>query len=63
MKVLGCIIAGGASSRMGQEKSLVQLGGKPLISHVADRLSEQVDSLCVNANGDAARFYFWEFLF
>ncbi len=58
MKVLGCIIAGGGSSRMGQEKALVRLGGKPLISHVADRLSEQVDSLCINANGDAARLSF-----
>ena len=58
MRVLGCIIAGGVSSRMGQEKALMLLGGKPLIVHVAARLACQVEQLSVNANGDAARFEF-----
>ncbi len=58
MKVLGCIIAGGASSRMGTEKALMQLGGKPLISLVTEKLTRQVDGLWINANGDLARFSF-----
>ena len=58
MKIFGCIIAGGASSRMGQEKAFVQLGGRPLIAHVASRLSPQVEAFGINANGDAARFSF-----
>ena len=58
MRVLGCIIAGGVSSRMGQEKALMQLGGKSLIAHVATRLAGQVEQLSVNANGYATRFKF-----
>ena len=58
MKIFGCIIAGGTSSRMGQEKALVRLGGKPLIEHVANRLGPQVETLGINANGDATRFSF-----
>ena len=58
MRVLGCIIAGGTSSRMGQEKALMQLGGEPLITHVAKRLAIQVEQLSVNANGEAERFTF-----
>ena len=58
MKVLGVIIAGGKSSRMGQDKALMEFQGKPLISHVAMRLEPQVHSLALNANGDPARFDF-----
>ena len=56
-RVLGVILAGGLSSRMrGPEKSLLELGGKPLIAHAIDRLRPQVDSVVINANGDAGRF-------
>jgi molybdenum cofactor guanylyltransferase len=56
MKVLGVIIAGGKSSRMGQEKALMVWHGQPLIAHVAERLGPQVETLAINANGDAQRF-------
>lgn len=57
MKVLGAIIAGGKSTRMGGvEKAFLQLGSKTLIEHVSMRLAPQVDHIIVNANGDAARF-------
>jgi molybdopterin-guanine dinucleotide biosynthesis protein A len=52
MKVLGVIIAGGKSSRMGQDKALMVWRGKALIAHVAERLAPQVDALVVNANGE-----------
>ena len=58
MKVLGVIIAGGKSSRMGQDKALIAWRGKTLIEHVAARFAPQVDQLLINANGDPSRFGF-----
>jgi molybdenum cofactor guanylyltransferase len=58
MKILGAIIAGGQSRRMGGvEKAFLQLGSKTLIEHVVARLTPQVDDVIINANGDAARFH------
>lgn len=57
--VLGVVLAGGLSRRMeGNEKSLLQIDGKPLIHHVSERLEQQVSKLLINANGDPARFNF-----
>ncbi len=36
----GIVLAGGRSSRMGTEKGLVQVDGKPMISHVLDVLEK-----------------------
>ncbi len=58
MRVLGAVIAGGKSSRMGQDKALIIWQGKPLIQHVVERLSPQVDGLVVNANGARADLAF-----
>lgn len=55
--ILGVILAGGLARRMGGgDKGLQLLGGRPLLAHVIDRLRPQVNSLVLNANGDAARF-------
>jgi molybdenum cofactor guanylyltransferase len=54
--VLGVILAGGLSSRMGREKAFVELGGRPLLAHVVGRFGPQVDALALNANGDPGRF-------
>lgn len=43
------ILAGGQSRRMGQNKALIQLGSKPLVAHVADRLRDQCATLAINA--------------
>lgn len=43
------ILAGGLSRRMGRDKTIVDLAGKPMIAHVIDRLMPQVSSLAVNA--------------
>jgi len=53
---LGVILAGGRSTRMGTDKSLLRIEGMPLIAHVATRFAPQVERLVINANGGAARF-------
>lgn len=56
-KPYGVILAGGRAQRMGGcDKALQLLSGTPLLSHVVQRLSPQVSSLVINANGDAGRF-------
>lgn len=57
MKIIGAIIAGGQSSRMGgREKAFLELDSKPVILHVIEQFEPQVDQLVINANGDATRF-------
>jgi molybdopterin-guanine dinucleotide biosynthesis protein A len=57
MKIIGAIIAGGRSSRMGgREKAFLELASKPVILHVIEQFEPQVDQLVINANGDASRF-------
>ena len=47
MKRTAVILAGGFSKRFGQNKALVQLVGKPLILHVFDAISGEVDETVV----------------
>src|SRR5262245_6189510 len=55
--VIGVLLAGGKSQRMGGgDKCLRLLGGKPILAHVIGRMRPQARSLIVNANGDPARF-------
>ena len=57
MKVVGLLLAGGQSRRMGGgDKALRLLGGIPLLERVIERLRPQVDALVLNANGDPTRF-------
>lgn len=49
----GVIVAGGRSVRMGgAEKTVVDVGGTPLIRRVADRLSAATEELIVNCRAD-----------
>ena len=45
----------------GANKALLMLGGKPFVTHVADRLRPQVDVLGINANRDLEAFLEIEF--
>jgi molybdopterin-guanine dinucleotide biosynthesis protein A len=49
--VTGLILAGGRATRMGGvDKGLIEIGGKPMVQHVIDRIRPQVGGLIINAN-------------
>ena len=49
--VTGVVLAGGKASRMGgKDKGLLELNGKPLWQHVAQRLAPQVENVVISAN-------------
>lgn len=51
LAVLGVVLAGGLSRRMGgHSKSFVDLCGRPMIAKVLERLAPQVNALVINAN-------------
>ncbi|MFM4819439.1 molybdenum cofactor guanylyltransferase MobA [Aeromonas hydrophila] len=55
--VSAVVLAGGRATRMGgADKGWVELAGRPLIDHVLDRLSPQVDEILINANRSQARY-------
>ncbi len=57
MNVVGLLLAGGQSRRMGGgDKSLRMLGGISLLERVISRLQPQVGAMVINANGDPTRF-------
>lgn len=55
--VVGVLLAGGRSSRMGGgDKCFRMLGGRTILARILDRLAPQVSDIIINANGDPARF-------
>jgi molybdenum cofactor guanylyltransferase len=55
--ILGVILAGGKSERMGGgDKCLNPLGGRPMLARVIERLKPQVGGIIISANGDLSRF-------
>jgi len=57
VKVVGLLLAGGLSRRMGGgDKALRMLGRVSLLDRVIERIRPQVEALVLNANGDPERF-------
>ena len=56
MRIAAVIIAGGRSSRMGREKALEPVGGKPILARIISRIRPQVEDIIINANGPVERF-------
>lgn len=59
--ITGLVLAGGLGRRMspdgaGMDKGLALLRGRPMVSHVLERLAPQVGTLIVNANRNADRY-------
>ena len=62
MKKSAIILAGGFSKRFGRDKGLVELGGKPLIFHVLDRVARVVDESLVVVSSESQRDAFTPFV-
>jgi molybdenum cofactor guanylyltransferase len=56
MKIIGCILAGGRSTRFGSDKALAVVGGKTLLERAIAGLSPQVTQLAVNTNSQDPAF-------
>ena len=48
--ISGIVLAGGKSSRMGEDKGLMQLSEKPMVAHVIDQLRPCVEEVLLIAN-------------
>ncbi len=56
MSITGLILAGGLSSRMGENKAFVKLGDENLLEHVYQRLYPQCKSVLIGTNSYDQRF-------
>lgn len=55
-QIVGCILAGGLSRRMGGgDKPLKRLGSRTMLQTVIDRLARQTGHMLINANGEPQR--------
>jgi len=52
------ILAGGLSKRLGQDKGLIKLAGKPLLTHVLDRISGAADEIVVVVSSESQKRIF-----
>ncbi len=55
MKITGIILAGGKSSRMGQDKGLMMLDGRPMVQHIINVVKLLVDEIIIIANNTEYR--------
>lgn len=53
VRVVGIVLSGGKSRRMGQEKGLVKYKGKVLIEYAIDTLKPLCDELVISTSNDA----------
>lgn len=56
-KIIAAVLAGGKSSRMGQDKGLMLLRGKPMIQYVLEAINGcQIPAIIVSANAVYSQF-------
>ena len=53
MHATGIILAGGKSSRMGEDKGLVLLNGKPMVQYIIEVLKEVVSDIIIISNNES----------
>jgi molybdopterin-guanine dinucleotide biosynthesis protein A len=53
----GYVLAGGRSSRMGQDKAMLVLGGKPLVEHAVVKLKRLCATVSILGNSSALKGY------
>jgi len=49
-RLTGVVLAGGRSSRMGQDKSIMHFNGRPLISYAIDTLRQACDRVVISSD-------------
>ena len=55
--ITAVILAGGKGRRMaGRDKGMVELDGKPLVSHIIKAMAPQVEKILINANRNLQRY-------
>ena len=55
MRKSAIILAGGLSKRLGPNKGLITLAGKPLLTHVVDKISGVVDEIVVVVSSESQK--------
>jgi len=58
LKKSAIVLAGGSSKRFGQDKGLNKLAGKPLITHVLDKISNVVNETVIVVSSEAQKRIF-----
>ena len=54
--ILGIILAGGKSSRFGEDKSTVKLGNKTLLEHIVNKIENEFNEILVISNNKELSF-------
>ena len=54
--ILGIILAGGKSSRFGEDKSTVKLGNKTLLDHIVNKIENEFNEILVISNNKELNF-------
>ena len=48
--IIGIILAGGKSSRFGEDKSNTKLGNKTLLDHIVDKIEKEFSEVLIISN-------------
>ena len=48
--IIGVVLAGGKSSRFGEDKSNIRLGNKTLLDHTIDKIEKRISEVIIISN-------------